>query len=190
MSAVSAAGASVRIRNMSEKIDAKIGHAHHRNLSTANQSNTEIQKRRRKPKTKEIVEIPSWVVVLCAEDDRMSRKLISRFFKRAGIEVRRFCEDGKVLFEEAEALLKSRQCKSIIVFTDVHMPRMNGIELLQSIRKQPWPLAPEIIANTASPEALKNENPGFDKILRKPLSPKIVTTEMKHAVERILVKNS
>ena len=65
--------------------------------------------------------------ILFAEDEPISRKLISMFLREEGYEVDE-AKDG------AEALALLNNFKFDLVISDIHMPRIDGIELIMRLR--------------------------------------------------------
>jgi CheY-like chemotaxis protein len=95
---------------------------------------------------------------LIAEDDPGVQVVLSRMAQRAGLEVLIAC-DG------AEALETFAQSPTPLVFTDLNMPRMNGLELLYQIKTS----HPDtfVVLVTANYEQTP-PNTGVDLILKKP----------------------
>lgn len=67
--------------------------------------------------------------VLLVEDEPVTRKMVSGQLQRLGIHNVRQVEDGRAALEE---IVKQ---KPQVVITDWGMPRVNGLQLLQAIRK-------------------------------------------------------
>lgn len=67
--------------------------------------------------------------VLLVEDDPVTRRMVSGQLKRLGIQNIRQVEDGRAALEEI-----AKQ-KPQVLITDWGMPRVNGLQLLQIIRK-------------------------------------------------------
>lgn len=68
--------------------------------------------------------------VLVVDDERSQRKLIQEILKISGFEID-LAENGE------EALEKLKNATFDVVFTDIQMPKMNGIDLLKQVRKHP-----------------------------------------------------
>ena len=66
--------------------------------------------------------------LLVVDDDRMYLKMIELLFKEAGLKA--LCVDSG---EEALGIIKEKPFG--LIFTDYHMPGMNGIELAGKIRE-------------------------------------------------------
>jgi len=110
--------------------------------------------------------IPPFARLCFAEDDFLSQKLIKRFLKKAGINCI-MLGNGKALVQCVNAVLKKDLLP--IVFSDVGMPVMDGIEALKEIRKIKTKKKIIVVALTGSPEEIKEDNPGFDYVLGKPI---------------------
>jgi len=67
--------------------------------------------------------------ILLVDDDPVTRRMVSGQLQRLGVEKIRQVEDGRAALEEI-----SKQ-KPHVVITDWGMPRVNGLQLLQVIRK-------------------------------------------------------
>jgi signal transduction histidine kinase len=104
--------------------------------------------------------------VLVADDSEDNQFIISRILKHVGIEVET-ADNGE------EAVSKASSGEYDIVLMDIQMPRMDGNEATQSLRKKGY--RRPIIALTAN--ALKSErdralNSGFDDYITKPIEKK------------------
>jgi len=111
--------------------------------------------------------VPPSVRLCFAEDDYLSQKLIKRFLKRAGIGQCIMSGNGQALVRSVDTVLK--QHLQPIVFTDIQMPVMDGIEALKEIRKIKTTKKIIVVALTGSPEDMRENNPGFNYILGKPI---------------------
>jgi two-component system chemotaxis response regulator CheY len=78
--------------------------------------------------------------VLVTEDDGAVRTLISGILSDAGYNVYEAC-DGLEAFDS----LKKRRYD--VLFTDYHMPKMDGLELLDLVQAM-WPDLPVIVASS------------------------------------------
>ncbi len=104
--------------------------------------------------------------ILIAEDNLINQNIFKRMFKLLGYEIT-MVENGKIAFE---TIAKKRYD---IVFMDIHMPEMDGIEATQKIIAQQGQRAPVIIALTASviiEEITQYKEAGMKDVLAKPLS--------------------
>lgn len=107
--------------------------------------------------------------VLIVDDSSMTRKMIARTLKIAGIPVRsiREAEDG------LDGLEKLKGGVPGLVILDVNMPRMNGIEFLDKVRTiDEYVEMPILVVSTEGSEAriehVRSQNAGF---IRKPFAP-------------------
>lgn len=69
------------------------------------------------------------VKVLIADDSALMRSVLKNFIKKAGSEVIGEAVDGK------DAIQKYKELKPDVIFLDILMPEMNGIEALKKIRE-------------------------------------------------------
>lgn len=114
--------------------------------------------------------------VLLAEDDAATSKLVAHVLTRAGYTVR--CVSGG---HEAFAVMKERVPD--IIVTDWNMPGMDGLELVQRLRKQKSP--PPIVMLTAHSSLDSRTRAllaGADEFLAKPARP----NEIVEAVDRLV----
>jgi signal transduction histidine kinase/CheY-like chemotaxis protein len=102
---------------------------------------------------------------LLAEDNAVNQKVISRLLQKIGVDV--FCvPDGK------QAIEAFAQYRFDIVFMDIQMPVMDGLEAAAEIRRLPNGATTPIIVVTAN--AMKGERErflamGFDGYVAKPI---------------------
>ncbi len=105
--------------------------------------------------------------ILLAEDFIVNQKIASRIFKKMGYEID-IAENG------VEAVEKSAKFTYDIIFMDVQMPEMDGLQATQEIKSSMREDSPVIIAMTANamPEdRQKCINAGMDDYLSKPFKP-------------------
>jgi DNA-binding response OmpR family regulator len=93
--------------------------------------------------------------------------------------VRFTLEDGDVRVVEAsdgaEALVLARRIKPDLVLLDVHMPRLDGLELCRQLRREPdFARTPIIMLTAAGQQADRSSglSAGADEYLTKPFSPR------------------
>jgi CheY-like chemotaxis protein len=104
--------------------------------------------------------------ILLAEDNLVNQKVALNIFERMGYEVN-VVENGK------EALEAVRESTYDVVFMDVQMPEMDGVQATRLIRKEILPeRQPQIVALTA--HALKGDREkylqsGMDFYISKPV---------------------
>jgi len=102
--------------------------------------------------------------ILLIEDDMLSSELVIDILEMNGCEVK-WATDG----QEALALLDKESFD--LILADIHMPRMNGIEFIQEIRKKSTAPAKYIIAMTAdiaTKDGKKFQDIGYDGHIQKP----------------------
>jgi signal transduction histidine kinase/CheY-like chemotaxis protein len=104
--------------------------------------------------------------ILVADDNMINQKVIGAFLKKLGYEIE-FADNG---LEVIEAL----EYKDFdIIFMDMMMPKMNGIEATLEIRKNKKIEQPYIISLTANSSAESQQtckNAGMDTFMSKPVS--------------------
>jgi len=105
--------------------------------------------------------------ILLAEDNAISRKIVSETLRNAGFDVTAVA-DGE------DGLKKLGQSSFDLVFLDISMPRMDGLEALRHIRSRAGPNAKvPVVALTAhvlEEDQKRFEAAGFDSVLGKPTS--------------------
>ena len=73
--------------------------------------------------------------VLVVEDEKLIRQGIATMIKRTGVPVGEIIECANGL--QAMEVLREKQVD--VMFTDIRMPKMNGIELVQAMQELPNP---------------------------------------------------
>ena len=104
----------------------------------------------------------SRIRVLIADDNSDARLLVHTFLSLLGFEV---CTaaDGQ------EAVTRAEQFKPDVVFLDLWMPMMDGIEACLRLREGPCPPPIPIFAVTADPDRAGKTARCFDRVLTKPV---------------------
>ncbi|MEZ6086780.1 MAG: chemotaxis protein CheW [Pirellulaceae bacterium] len=82
--------------------------------------------------------------ILLAEDSKFFRKQVKKHLEANGYEITE-CEDG----QEAWELLLARPSDFGVVVTDIQMPRMNGFQLCENIRREPTTSHLPVVALTS-----------------------------------------
>jgi CheY-like chemotaxis protein len=109
--------------------------------------------------------------VLLADDNRDASDLLAELVRRCG-HIVHTAHDGK---KATELALKHRPD---VLVLDIGMPGLNGYEVAQRVRAQPWGAKPFIIAATGwgqEQDRRKASEAGFDLHLTKPFDPQILT---------------
>ncbi|MEA1968722.1 MAG: response regulator, partial [Thermodesulfobacteriota bacterium] len=117
--------------------------------------------------------------ILIVDDEKAIITLMEQFFSRAGYEVRS-AESG----EDALELLQ----KDIIqvMFLDLNMPGMNGIELCRAIRKDmPMAMIFAVTGYASLFELSDCREAGFDDYFKKPIKIKTLIDAAENAFEKI-----
>jgi two-component system cell cycle response regulator DivK len=105
-------------------------------------------------------------LILIIEDDEKSRKLVRDVL---GLKGYRTVETDNA----EEGIRLAQQQHPALILMDIHLPGMNGIEALQSLRRDIATSAIPVIAVTASvmnDQRQQVTNAGFNALERKPLS--------------------
>ncbi len=107
-------------------------------------------------------------VVLIVDDDPFIRKLIVTTLEGVSAFDLREAGDGE------EAVQVARREGPRLVFLDIDMPRMDGIEACRQMRGEPAMAGSKIVMLTASADDTarsRAEQAGADRFLTKPFSP-------------------
>jgi CheY-like chemotaxis protein len=116
--------------------------------------------------------------VLVADDKATGRELVRTVLERAGMEVSE-AENGREAVLQAEAILPD------IIILDIHMPDMDGFQVVEALRKDPRFKATPIIALTASAMMGDKEKAlrlGFTGYITKPIQ----LSALRQEVQRLL----
>jgi len=116
------------------------------------------------------------IKILVVDDSAVMRKMIKRTIKLSGVEVAQFYEaaNGK---EGLKVLEKNRMD---ILFVDINMPVMDGMEMLKRVRKQDsLKELPIFVVSTESNEGRveKIDCPGV-RFVHKPFTPEDLREKM------------
>ena len=102
--------------------------------------------------------------VLVADDNIDVLNSLASLLELSGHEVHR-AEDGQVALEEAERFHPE------VAILDINMPKLNGYDVAQGIRAEPWGRDATLIAHTAwddDQDKRRAYEAGFDSHLAKP----------------------
>jgi chemotaxis protein histidine kinase CheA len=119
--------------------------------------------------------------ILIAEDSVATRRMLEKILSAVGYQVI-VCRDG----QEALDVLDQHQTRIDLVLSDIEMPRVNGFELLQSIRSHPvWEEIPVVMATSRTGDRHRQQamDLGATDYLGKPIQPQ----ELLEKVESLLV---
>ncbi len=120
---------------------------------------------------------PTAFRVMVVDDDREMRQSLEHLLTRAGWEVET-CANGQA----AEARL-SEQIPDVIL-SDVRMPRMGGMDLLESVQRRGGPPVVLISAHGDIPSAVAAMQNGAYSYLEKPFDPRRLLTALRHGAEQ------
>ena len=116
--------------------------------------------------------------ILVVDDEARMRKLIGDFLTNSGFEI---IEAG----DGEEALKKFHNDKNIsLVILDVMMPKLDGYETLQEIRKESKVPVVLLTAKGEENDQLKGFVSGADDYIQKPFSPKILVARINAILRR------
>lgn len=119
--------------------------------------------------------------ILIVDDSSVVRKVLKKTFGMTSIEVGEFfeAENGKVGLE----VLLSKWVD--VIFLDINMPIMNGMEFMQNLRKDPtFGSTPVIVVSTEGSKDRIQElmDSGIKAFLRKPVTPE----DLVKTIEKVL----
>jgi CheY-like chemotaxis protein len=105
------------------------------------------------------------IKILLAEDNRINQKVMEKMIEQLGAKID-IAEDGEKAIEAVE------QKSYDLIFMDMQMPKMDGLEATRKIRAMKLQKAPYIIALTANvlgEDIQKCLDAGMDEYLGKPI---------------------
>ena len=122
--------------------------------------------------------------ILVAEDNEINWEIISAMLGMFGIETER-AENGRLCVER---MRRAEKGEFSLIFMDVQMPEMNGLDATRNIRKleSPWAAAIPIIAMTAdafSENVAECLSAGMNGHIAKPVDIKLVIKEIRRIRE-------
>ncbi len=122
--------------------------------------------------------------ILIAEDNNINWEIISNMLGMFGIETER-AENGRICVEKVS---QAAEGSYTLVFMDVQMPEMNGLEATRNIRAldDPWASSIPIVAMTAdafSENITECLNAGMNGHIAKPIDVKLVIKEIRRIKE-------
>ncbi len=118
--------------------------------------------------------------ILVAEDNDINWEIISMLLQMQGIETER-AENGRLAVER---MARAKKDEFQLIFMDIQMPEMNGIEATKAIRKleDPWASSIPIVAMTAdafSENVAECLEAGMNGHIAKPIDMKLVMKEIR-----------
>jgi DNA-binding response OmpR family regulator len=117
--------------------------------------------------------------ILIVDDEKAIVSLMEQAFSRAGFEVRS-AQSG----EEALELLKQNRIQ--VMFLDLNMPGMDGIQLCKEIRKDmPMAMIFAVTGYASLFELTDCREAGFDDYFKKPVNIKTLVKTAEDALEKI-----
>ena len=122
--------------------------------------------------------------ILIAEDNEINWEIISTLLDSYGITTER-AENGRICVEKMKSAKKG---KYLLIFMDIQMPEMNGLEATRAIRAldDPWASSIPIVAMTAdafSENITECLNAGMNGHIAKPIDIKLVIKEIRRIKE-------
>jgi CheY-like chemotaxis protein len=122
--------------------------------------------------------------ILIAEDNDINWEIISTMLSMFGITTER-AENGRICVEKMKQAAKGDYA---LIFMDIQMPEMNGLEATRNIRKleDPWASSIPIIAMTAdafSENVTECLQAGMNGHIAKPVDIKLVIKEIRRIKE-------
>ena len=122
--------------------------------------------------------------ILVAEDNDINWEIISAMLSMFGITSER-AENGRICVEKVRA---AEEGSYELIFMDVQMPEMNGLDATRAIRKlkDPWAASIPIVAMTAdafSENIMECMDAGMNGHIAKPIDVKLVIKEIRRIKE-------
>ncbi len=122
--------------------------------------------------------------ILVTEDNDINWEIISTLLEMYGITTER-AENGRVALEKMQ---KAKEGQYLLVFMDIQMPEMNGLDATRAIRKlsDKWAANIPIIAMTSdafSENVMECLNAGMNGHIAKPIDIKLVIKEIRRIKE-------
>ena len=122
--------------------------------------------------------------VLVVDDDAVVGKSFNRVLTRDKGYVVITAQNGD------EALEKMRTQKYDLVFTDIKMPGMDGVELAARVKaSQPWTPVVIITGYGTTANEARAKEVGVSDFMRKPLSPEMIEDSAAHALLELASAN-
>jgi two-component system alkaline phosphatase synthesis response regulator PhoP len=116
--------------------------------------------------------------ILVVDDEPSIVKLITAYLKPEGYELHT-AADGP------SGLKAARQLKPDVVILDIMLPGMDGLELLQQLRRESQAYVILLTARTEEIDKIIGLSVGADDYMTKPFSPRELTARVKAALRRL-----
>ena len=123
--------------------------------------------------------------VLVVDDSAAIRKILQRVLRQTGMAIGEIHEAGDG--QEALALLDQHRVQ--LVLTDINMPKMDGLQLLASLKNSPqWSKVPVVMITTEGGEAKVSEavRLGAAGYVRKPFTADQIKEKLTGILEPVL----
>src|SRR5215475_11143194 len=123
--------------------------------------------------------------VLVVDDSAAIRKILQRVLRQTGMAIRTIHEAGDG--QEALEVLKSQPVQ--LVLTDINMPKMDGLQLLASLKASPqWHSVPVVMITTEGGETKVGEavRLGAAGYVRKPFTADQIKEKLAGLLEPVL----
>ncbi len=119
--------------------------------------------------------------ILIVEDEPTINDVLKEYLTEYGY-------DCIQAFDGLDGLAKFNESISLII-CDVMMPKLNGFELIEEIRKQSDVAIIMLTALNSDEDILKGYDLGVDEFVSKPFSPKIIVRKVKAILGRNSIKS-
>ncbi len=117
--------------------------------------------------------------ILLVDDDPIIRLAYSRLLTGAGYQV-------KTAGSAEQALEMMRAAPAPVLFLDLNLPAMSGVELCRVVRQEwPWSIPVAITGYTSLFELVACREAGFEDYYTKPVDPKELTAAAKTALDKL-----
>ena len=116
--------------------------------------------------------------ILIVDDEDDIRELLVAYLEKEGYQVFQ-AEDGE------KAVQVAREKQPDVVILDIMLPKMNGLEVLSTLRRESDVYVLMLTAKTEEVDKLVGLNMGADDYLTKPFSPRELVARVNTAMRRI-----
>jgi two-component system chemotaxis response regulator CheY len=120
----------------------------------------------------------SWSILI-VDDSALVRSQLRGLLEPKGVRVIE-AQDG------SEGLWRARESKVDLVITDIHMPRMDGIRMIEELRKLPQYAVSPIFVLTSDASNLRAQDgkrAGANAWILKPLIPELLWSAIQKAMD-------